>query len=67
MIRRWFMRLLGRVGRQVDSDLHRRMDEALDRARTETSRLSEDGRELTERIRRNTKTGRTLLGGSRPL
>lgn len=64
----WFASLFRRrPERAAESEIKRRMTVALERQRHETTLLGEDGRELRERIRKNARTGRTLLGGSRPL
>lgn len=65
MIRGWLARL--RSKRELDAEMRRRLDDAIDRTRQETDRLVQDGAELAERIRRNAAKGRNLIGGDRPL
>jgi predicted ArsR family transcriptional regulator len=48
-------------------DVHDAIAELRERALSETVALRDDGAELAQRIRRNASSGRSALGGERPL
>lgn len=67
MIKAWLARVFRTEERAAQSEIQRRLDQALEASKRETEALAEDSRALAERIRKNAKAGRSLLGGSRPL
>jgi hypothetical protein len=66
VIRGWLARVFRTAEHEARSEVQRRLDEAIARSKQETQALADDSRELAERIRKNSLTGRKLIGGTRP-
>ena len=68
MITRWLRRFFRTEERAaLQSEVQRRLNEAIERSKQESQALADDRLALAERIRKSTRAGRSLIGGSRPL